>query len=193
MERLIAIAITLIATTSTYAEPAKHSGFTIQQIAEHLGLKGGNWSVKFNEKCYAGFIITDITAAGEKKQFTYWSKDAAFQHEFHFMEHVQDDGTRNDKFHEIDFSSRQIGEPEVEQIGIGELTTQFSFGIGMTYSMLLPRSGMHAHQTNDVEAKIGEPTMLYEFTTTGSKREFRLEIIFATTKPEEKPSRQEAE
>ena len=149
--------------------------------------------MKFDKKCYAGFIITDITDDGKQKQFTYWSKDAAFQHEFHFMEHVKDDAMRDDNFHKIEFSSQQIGEREVEQFEFGEITTQFSFGVGMTYAMQLSRSGSHAYQTNDVVVKIGEPSMLYEFTTTGSEREFRLEIIFATTKPEEKPDRQEAE
>jgi len=162
-------------------QEAKHSSFTIDQIAEHLGLGGGNWEASFDEKCFLGFIITETSSDGVSTKKYYWSLEASKKHEFHFMHHVAS-STSGDEHHNITLSSTQIGEwTEKGSTGI-----RISGGGGFICDTNLPSLGKREQRImqNNFRPKIDEPTLLYSWTSDQTKQAIQVDVIFVVDKKE---------
>ena len=162
-------------------QEAKHSSFTIHQIAEHLGLGGGNWEASFDEKCFIGFIITETSSDGVSTKSYYWSVKASKKHEFHFMHHVTS-STSPDEHHNTTLSSTQIGEWTEE----GSTGIRISGGGGVTCDTNLPSLGKREQRImqNNFRPKIDEPTLLYSGSSDQTKQAIQLDVIFVVDKKE---------
>ncbi len=159
---------------------AIHSPFTIEQITEHLGLEGGNWSVEFEKPCFLGFMMTKTDDGGSVTRNFYWSSKASRAHEFHFMHQIiPGAGTDND--HELKFSSEQKDEWNEE----GAVRWKVSGGSGLTYRVSLPSAGeQQIMDGGDIKLQINEPALLFSWGGTETQRVFRLDVVAATTKEE---------
>jgi hypothetical protein len=179
--KLSFLLITLaIAVSTGSAQQATHTTFTPEQLAKHLGLAGGNWSVSFGEKLYCGFIVTEISRDGDISKTYDWSSDSSKNHKFHFMHHIEStDSRRGNASHEVEFSSVQEG--EWEQDGKNDSARwKVSGGGGMGYITQLPSNvGIRQNfRSNGVKIKPDSPEIMYSWTSEETKREFRVEVIF---------------
>ncbi len=175
---LIAFLLTTTWSLADDKQHAEHAPFTPEQIAEHLGLAGGNWTVSFDEKLYCGFIISETSDDGILTKEYYWSSDASQNHQFHFMHHIESKNQRSES-HSVSFSSLQEGEwqPSSES---KTSKSKISFGKGIRYKTTLPNGGASTAQYRDNSVKITPeaPEILYRWESQKTKRTFSLEIIF---------------
>ena len=157
---------------------AEHSTFTPKQLAEHLGLLGGNWTVSFDEKLFCGFIITETSNDGVVTKKYFWSSDASQNHQFYFMHHIESKDRRGDS-HNVSFSSVQEGEWKSEDED-NRSRWKISGGSGTGYNTMLPSGGgsRTKFRNNSVKISPESPELLYSWTSTETKRAFLLEIVF---------------
>lgn len=158
---------------------AIHSAFTLEQIADHLGLKGGNWTVEFGESCFLGFMITETGSEGIVKRKIFWSAKTAKAHEFHFLHHISS-SSGTEHTHELKFSSEQLDEWKEE----GAVRWKVSSGSGLTYTVSLPQTGEQQEMDGDMHLKINEPMLLFSWGGTETQRAFGLHVLAARAKEE---------
>ena len=176
---LIAFFLTIASSYADDRQRAEHSTFTPEQLAEHLGLTGGNWTVSFDEKLFCGFIVTETSDDGALTKKYFWSSDASQNHQFHFMHHVENKDGRGDS-HKVSFSSVQEGEWKSE--GENDRSRwKVSGGSGTGYNTVLPSGGgsRTRFRNNSVKITPESPELLYSWSSTETKRAFLLEIVFA--------------
>ncbi|MEM1294228.1 MAG: hypothetical protein AAGH89_02615 [Verrucomicrobiota bacterium] len=158
---------------------AIHSSFTIEQVIDHLGLKGGNWSVEFGEACFLGFMITETGSKGIVKRKIYWSSKTAKAHQFHFLHHISS-SSETENTHELEFSSMQMDEWKEESA----VRWKVSSGSGLTYNVSLPQAGEQQEMDGDMQLKINEPMLLFSWGGTETQRAFGLHVLAARNKEE---------
>ncbi len=158
-----------------------HSPFTIEQIAEYLELKGGNWTVEFDDPSFVGFVITKTTKNGKVSHEFFWSPQATRTHEFRFMHHATA-GSGMNANHELRFGSEQIEEPQGNSEGDSQ--GRSSSGTGYTYNVQLPSICEEEVMENDLRLKPGQAALLYSWKSTESEQAFRLDLV-STTSTEE--------
>jgi hypothetical protein len=177
MKPSLILIILSVAVSTSVAQEAKHSTFTPKQIAEHLGLLGGNWIVSFDEKQFCGFVLTETSEGGVTEKKYYWSSESSKNHQFFFKHDIEKELQRS-TLHRVKFSSVQEGDWTAGKDSAARWKT--SGGSGMTYNANLPSGGGSRTQfrNNSVKIKPDLPELLYSWNSEETKRAFKLEILF---------------
>lgn len=163
---------------------AEHSDFTLEQLAEHLGLTGGNWTVSFDEKLFCGFVITETSDDGTATKKHFWSVDASKSHQFRYMHHIAEpederENRRRGDLHKLSWWSLQEGEWQPsDESGVSK-KEQSSGGSGLTYQVELPSfAGRTVYRNSSLGITPESPELLYSWSSTETERTFMLEVIF---------------
>lgn len=165
-------------------ERAEHSDFTPEQLAAHLGLTGGNWTVSFEEELFCGFVITETSDDGTPTKKHFWSHDASKSHRFRYMHHMAErdgegGGRRGFDLHKLSWWSLQEGEWQPRDEGGVSKKEDSSGGSGFTYQVELPSfAGRTSYRNSSLDIRPESPELLFGWSSTETRRTFMLEVIF---------------
>jgi len=181
VKNAVLFSLVVLGMPKTVAQNAKYAGFTNKQIAEHLGLSGGNWLVSFDQKLFCGFVITDTSKNGVETKKYIWSSEASKEHKFDFIHDVEHRTNSSLDIHEIKFSSFQRGDWNVDE-GNENAKWQVSGGSGLTYNSHLPNDAesIRRVRNNQVEIKPELLEELFSWSSKETKRAFSLDIVFTS-------------
>jgi len=176
--------LTLTIPTTAEKISTERQPFTTDQIAEHLGIKGGNYPAKFKIPCYCGFKIIDNTQ-DVPVSTTFWSENKSDTHIFTFKHST----TTNDykRFtrtnHDVSFGSTQT-----LQNNLAAPEPNFRINAkSLTYNFGTQTNGIQLHLSPNI-LKIDKLQPLYTWKTHDGKIIFQLSVIFSQTKDQLKKS-----
>ena len=149
--------------------PAKGewSGFTVDQLAEHLGLKGGNIDLEFKSPVYLNVQAVVKEGADKPREITldYWVSKPSTHYHLFFM--VKDIVSKHRRRYEqiqmvsVEYTRFDRGRND-EQGVTGHSTHYTGGGFGRSFKIEAERAGrLGAWQNNRLEAPIGEPIVIY--------------------------------
>lgn len=160
---------------------ADYSAFTAEQLAQYLGLQGGNWAVEFDEELFCGFVITETTEGGEVTKKYHWSRNASKNHEVHLIHEIEGS---DDTFeiHKISCTSSQKGEwKPIDPTDPSKGKVYRGGGWSSKYyQFMLP---IYDNREQSTAGSVGvtpeSPNRLYKWTSKKTKQALIVEIVFA--------------
>lgn len=179
--------------------PGRWSGFTVDQLAEHLGLEGGNITFEFDTPVY-------LHLASEQKEgkdkparpiLDHWTDEPSTRYDLFVKVENMRDRDRIERVHKkVSIQYQRYDRAVVEE---GDLTRHLNndevFGVGMN-AWFETEGGNHRHNAawrrSRTEASIGEPVTLYEMYASASPEDafYRLTIRFTESRPAEGDDRE---
>lgn len=149
---------------------ATHAPLTAEQINGREDVKGGNWTVSFEEECYLGFFLTETAKDGTRKLTFHWDAEPAMRHAFHYDHHEH----KGD--HELNFSPVRSEQGDADG---GTVTFRFSdpeYGSGQQWQI----SDL---EFNPAARRMGRgvfgPVSLYSWEASFSRMSYDVKAVFA--------------
>ncbi|MEX0744409.1 MAG: hypothetical protein WD118_02305 [Phycisphaeraceae bacterium] len=176
----------------TQRSASRWSGFTTEQLAEHLGLEGGNISFEFDAPVFFQIKVTERKAGDEEPEVVLddWTDDPSTRYDL-FVK-VEDASDRVDRVHKkvsveyLRYDRTPIDEPGVT----GEQINDESRGFTMN-AWFDNEDGLHRHdgawRNLEAEARVGEPVTVYELVDGHAADDvyYRVDVRFAESLPDD--------
>ena len=189
---LSVVAVLGVDVMADETRPAKGewTGFTVDQIAEHLRLKGGNIDLRFESPVYLNVQAVVKEGADKPREITldYWVSKPSTNYLLCFT--VKDiDTTHRRRFEVCKMVSvkyTRIDRERIDEPGVtGYRTHDSGGGFGRTFTMATKRVGrLGAWQSNMLEAPVGTPITIYQLLDMDAPDDnFRKMIIQFTHAP----------
>ena len=171
---MVAVAVNAMKAQEKHSM-GRWSGFTVDQLAEHLGLQGGNVAFRFDNPRFMNVRAVLKKGEGQPRQLLVddWSTKRARQHKL-FV-----------KIKDISKVGQYVG----KNVKIEHSNAGTNAGVGMN-PLFESRTGNYRHyaawQNRSTAIETGQRTTIYEFCDGQAPEEafFRLSILFSETRPE---------
>jgi hypothetical protein len=187
---LSAIAFLGTAAIADEVRPAKGewSGFTVDQLAEHLRLTGGNIDLEFESPVYLNVQAVVKEGADKPREITldYWgSKPSKHYHLFFKVKDITEHRNELTQVVLIEYTGFDRGRND-EQGVTGHPIHSTGGLFGQTFTIKAERAGRRgAWLSNTLEVPVGTPITIYQLLDTDAPDDNyrKITILFTHSRP----------
>lgn len=169
--------------------------FTVDQLVEHLGLKGGNISFEFQEPVFMQLKAVQKRAAGEPLRVVLDAWSSLPGRRYHLMVKVQDVDAPAPTYVRNKIQLKYTRYDRTTDNSVPGVTATIIKDTGGGYTLNISRpddvrrlASGGVWRDNETTVQVGETTEIYQFHDMDAPddRFFRLSLLFSKTRPEAK-------